>query len=152
MTRLRELDPAAIRRRLEVHRKIGTPWRSAWLDAVDYRTVPPAEKVLYAFMERNFQAAYHADASRKGRCVIPERDVSNASLMAPPRSGAPSNRERCRSGDGCDRLATRGTFGKHFCDHHGAELERLSGRLALNRAKADPRNGGNTSLFTHQAA
>lgn len=62
------------------------------------------------------------------------------------------DREYCRSGDGCDRLAVRGRHGRMWCEHHGAELARLSVGLRVELARADPRNGGNDSLYSHKAA
>lgn len=50
------------------------------------------------------------------------------------------DRAFCRSGDGCDRPATRGRFGKTFCERHGAELEALAAKLKIELAEADPRN------------
>lgn len=78
-----------------------------------------------------------ASIAQRGNVVLPK---------------AMHDHERCRSGDGCDRLATCGRFGRMWCEYHGAELERLADDVRITRRKADPRNGGNNSLFTHQAA
>lgn len=77
------------------------------------------------------------------------RDARSRASMSVVR---PSRSERCRSGDDCDRLATCGRFRPMWCDHHGVELELLTARLGLDLDAANPRNGGNASLFTQRAA
>jgi hypothetical protein len=124
-----ELDPVAIREALVTSRKAERSWEDAWLAAVGYGRsgIAPDGHSLYAFIERHFEAAYHNAPSSLGRLKVPELDVSAA--IGRLHVSVPSNRERCRSGDGCDHLATRGTFGQHWCERHGEELERLSVKL-----------------------
>lgn len=147
-----EFDPVVIRVRLEALRELGTPWDRAWPEAIGRKAENSQERELLAFMEKHFRAAYHDSPSRMGRCRVPERDVSHALMLARRPVDISSDSERCRSGDGCDREAVRGRFRKMWCEHHGAELAEIGKRLRLDMSKADPRNNGNKSLFTHRAA
>jgi hypothetical protein len=124
-----ELDPFAIRQALGSSREAGDSWNEAWLAAVGYGRsgVDPDGRSLYAFMERHFKAAYLGAPSSLGRWRVADPNVSTA--IGRLHVSAPSNRERCRSGDGCDHLATRGRFGPMWCEPHGAALERLAVKL-----------------------
>lgn len=160
------LDPVHIRQSLEQKRHHGWQFDRAWETTMRDADPDPTLDTpdVIRFMRKHFEAAYYGDLSENGRCMVPPRDVSSAvpardftaSKPASPKvvslPKATREDERCKSGDGCDRLATMGRYGKSFCAHHGAELERVAGMLRMAREKSDPRNGGNTSLYTHQAA
>jgi hypothetical protein len=130
-----ELDPVTIRKALGTSRKAEQSWDEAWLAATGTVADSKADECrwpnLREFQERHFRAAYHNAPSSRGRLKVAELDVSAALDRVRPTSNRESetNSDRCRSGDGCDRLATRGTFGKHWCDYHGEELERLSVKM-----------------------
>lgn len=149
-------DPVKVREELAKHRKARKPFDRAWKAATE-----GFERCeMYDFMRAHFKAAYNGDESPKGRCMVPARDVSSAipvqdftrphvsdppaKLAVLPR--APTDSERCRSGDGCDRLAVRGRWGKTFCDYHAQELEGLTVRFNLMIDELNPRNRGNKSL------
>jgi len=146
------LDPVAIRKELEVQRIQGLPFDRAWLIATGYQTQTTDERHLLTFMRWHFEAAYNRSTSPRGRCNVPDRDVSAAVAKSGSIPRVVSDHRRCRSGDDCEREATRGRFGRKWCEYHGAELERLGGKLNLEISLADPRNGGNKSLYTHKAA
>lgn len=141
-----ELDPVAIRKALVSHRTKGTQWDEAWRDSIRAGVRYDDDRSMYRFLEKHFKAAYCTDSSPRGRCRVPEPD---AHTFADPQ---PEESDRCRSGAGCDAVATCGKFGKHWCPVHGAELARIAKSLATARTRADPRKGGNKSLYTHKAA
>lgn len=155
-----ELDPVTIRRELQHQRNNGIQFADAWMIAAgplpertpEMSHADAAEaQALYKFMLKHFRAAYYDTEAPEGRCNVPGRDVS-AAVGLPHAAAFQTDHERCRSGDGCDRLATCGRFGRMWCDYHGAELERLSEKFSDELTRADPRNGGNTTLYTHRAA
>ena len=117
-------DPVAVRRSLAVSREQGCPWDVAWALATNYHHPSSDDRSLYAFMEKHFRAAYFNAEAPEGRCNVPERDTSGLAVRPP--TVALLDYERCRSGDECDRPAVRGRFGRMWCEHHGAELERLA--------------------------
>lgn len=158
---LHTVDPVAIRRTLEAQRILGADWPEAWSHAIEDVVLDRSvETHVLTFMERHFRAAYFNDHTPHGRCTMPDRDVSAAvgvlfSLdpeLVPAPMEPSRDREYCRSGDGCDRLAVRGRHGRMWCDYHASDLERLRVVCAMDLAKADPRKGGNDSLYTHRAA
>lgn len=120
-----ELDPVEIRLELELQRAQRTPWRTAWLIATG-RSATGQESHILEFMEKHFRAAYHNTEAPQGRCGFSERDTHEFVAMGPPAIQADG---LCRSGDGCDRPATRGRFRPMWCDRHGAELERFADTL-----------------------
>lgn len=146
-----ELDPVAIRKALVKHREKGSPWDVAWPDATNHHTVNVDERGLYAFMEKNFRAAYFNTSSSLGRCRVDERDVS-AAIGAATRLAPTPTHEFCRSGDGCDRPAVWGRFGRTFCEHHAAELSHIAEKFKMDRHLADPRAGGNNAIFGRRKA
>lgn len=158
---LHQLDPVAIRQTLEEQRRALTPWPQAWAMAVGAAKFDSTiEAHVFTFMERHFRVAYFNHPGPHGRCKVPARDVSAAVGALFSLEPADDNemgtvrrdREYCRAGDGCDRPAVRGRHGRMWCEHHGAELARLSVGLRVELARADPRNGGNDSLYSHKAA
>lgn len=122
------LDPMIIGTELARLREASLTFDVAWRYAAGPE--PTTEVAMYRFMKKQFRAAYVNDSSRAGRCTIPDRDVSWALLFAPSRDHPPTRHERCRSGDGCDRVATCGRHGVRWCEYHGAELARLAVKLA----------------------
>lgn len=148
-----ELDPHEIRLSLQASREQGHLWEHAWGLATNYRR--PAnrgdERSLYSFMEKHFRAAYYRSTATEGRWDIPERDVSTA-IVKHAEPAPVRDHERCRSADDCKAEATHGTFGRMFCERHFEDLGRIAGMLKMARSKADPRNGGNDSLYSHRTA
>lgn len=92
---------------------------------------------------REIAGAHSVSKQRVGKIVIEARKVLPA---------ASRDSKRCRSGDGCDREATHGTFGRMWCEYHHGELRHVAVKFADVMEKVNPRNNGNTSLFTHEAA
>lgn len=147
-----DIDPVVIRKELARQREKGVGFERAWLEATANVEPSGHPNSLYAFMRKHFRAAYYGDESKQGRSGVPERDVSAAVSKTTGITPTVANHEHCRSGDGCDRLAVRGRFGRKWCDHHADELERIGKTFRKSLAKADPRKGGNTALYTHKAA
>ena len=125
-----DFDPVTIREALSVHRKNGTPWPEAWADAAGPK--PPNATGLWPFMETHFRAAYLDTPSSLGRHTMAERDTHEGERV--PVAVSSTRAGRCRSGDGCQRVATRGRFGPKFCEHHFAELSYLTAKLNGGRA------------------
>lgn len=144
-----ELDPVTVRKLLVVHRQKGTPWEAAWLAATGHHRPSTDDRSVYKFMRDAFEAAYHNDGTGRGRCLVPERDVSGAIVAGILR--VPKSHGRCRSGDRCQKPATHGRLG-HFCEQHAVELARIADEFWGARRRAQPRVNGNTSLYTHRAA
>jgi hypothetical protein len=156
-----EINPTTIRVELERQRARGVQFHQAWNVAAGYPGRDTDERHLLVFMRKHFEAAYNNTERPEGRYSVPERDVSAAIgrgrqltpagelaiLDWPPLIDRP-----CRSGDGCGHKATHGTFGRMWCEYHYGELSRLREKVTSAREKADPRRGGNKSLFTHEAA
>ncbi len=136
MTDIPELDPSAIRKTLVRYRELGLPFDRAWPFAA--RPPKPADyintgglseaRALYRFMRSHFQAAYYDSPSSLGRCNVSELDWHD--IRRVPVSVRQDDARRCQSGDGCDRRATCGRWGKNWCQRHGAELVRLAEKLA----------------------
>jgi len=64
---------------------------------------------------------------------VPGTDTSTAIIAGILRAApTPVENGRCRSGDGCDHIATRGRFGPRFCERHYAELVRLTDKSTLS--------------------
>ena len=150
--RLLAIDPVAIRKSLAASRARSESFVRAWTTATSELVLDSDGRLVLKFMRKHFDAAYHNDPSPFGRCKVPERDVSAALGSMFPRAAAkpePSvshDHEFCRSGDGCDRPAVMGRYGRTFCERHGQELEVLAKRLRLDIDAANPRKSGNASL------
>lgn len=112
---------------LAAARREGLDFEQAWEQAT-YRTARPEdwEPVTVRFLKRHMRAGFLRDVSQDGRLRVPRTDTTAVRFRVPLPSVNPSaDRSRCRSGDGCDHVATRGRFGVKWCDHHADELERL---------------------------
>ena len=108
-----------VREDLEKQKKLRVPFERAWAATTRRYRRPEAWVHCMAFLKEHMRAAYN-NAPFGGRLDI---DPPEAKDPAPrPVDDGPA---MCRSGEGCNELATRGRFGLTFCDKHGAQLEAL---------------------------
>src|SRR3954468_15881023 len=101
------------------------PENEEWTEDHGRKTV---DEPTVSFMRRHFEAAYNGSYENLGRFrpeppTDPSIALSVADNGSQTHSRTPQTEHRCRSGDGCDRIATMGRFGPMWCDHHGEELE-----------------------------
>lgn len=130
-----------IRIALDAQRSQRVPFEVAWKNAAEQHPAPEDWQPVLGFMEAHYRAAYNRDMSKWGRCRVEHDGTPNRAAIVPTRISGRDDVPRCKSGDGCDREATRGRFGLWWCDHHGEELERigskLAGPVAVGSAPAD---------------
>ena len=114
---------------LQAHRRNGATFEAAWAAYMERDPFPPDEftPATQRFVCDHFRAAYNRDQSKRGRLNVEHDNVAAVLITTRPPSPLGSDDDpRCKSPDGCDRVATRGRFGLWWCDHHGAELERIA--------------------------
>lgn len=114
--------PRRVRELLEACRAEGRPWGLAWMLVRERIAVPEEWGTMGTFLERHMRAAYEREDTRDGRLRVARPDTM---VLSGARPVVVVGERRCRSGDGCDRLATRGRFGATWCEAHGLELEGL---------------------------